>query len=106
MAFGLPSGARLTAARGDRLEHASGGQQESDAHEHAQEVHVRRKRRRVEQQRYHGDECGHRAEEKDDGTGTDQSVTGRGGIRLGFVAHWTRVVPCAKEQPGDVLSPA
>jgi len=106
MAFGLPRDARLTPSGGDGLEYAGGREQKSDAHEHAQEVHVRRKRRRVEQQRYHGDECGHRTDEEDDGTGTDQSVTGHGGIRLGFVTHSTRVVPCAQEQSGDVLSPA
>ena len=50
----------------DRPEHARGGEQEADAHEHAQAEHVRRKRRRAEQERCHGDECGHGADEEHD----------------------------------------
>ncbi|CAM5324281.1 hypothetical protein SALBM217S_01391 [Streptomyces griseoloalbus] len=94
------------AVRRDRAQHARAGHQEADGHEHAQSEHVRRERRRSEEERGHRDQSGHGADEEDDGTGTDQPVTGRGGIRLGFVTHRTRVVPSAKEQPGDVLSPA
>lgn len=103
---GLPPGPRLTPSGRDRLQHSRSGDQETDGHEHAQSEHVRRKRLRSEQERGHGDESGHRTDEEDDGSGTDQSVTWSGGIRLGFVTHRTRVVPSAKEQPGDVLSPA
>jgi hypothetical protein len=106
MAVELPSGTRLTAPRGNRPEHAGTRHQEPDAHEHAQSEHVGGEWRCAKEKRGHRDESGHGTEEEDYGTGTDQSVTGRGGIRLGFVTHRTRVVPSPKEQPGDVLSPA
>src|SRR5690606_31244219 len=72
--------------------------QESDPHQHAQDEHVRRKGRRAEEQRCHGDQSGHSTDDEDNASGTDQTVTGRRGIRLGFVTHWTRVVPWPRNQ--------
>ncbi|CAK7287721.1 hypothetical protein SGPA1_50687 [Streptomyces misionensis JCM 4497] len=94
---GLP---RLTPPGGDRPQHARAGHEETDAHEHAQAVHVGRKRLGSDEQRDHGDQGGQGPDEEHDGTGADQSVTGPGGIRLGFVTHRTRVVPARENDRG------